>query len=244
MKRYVKLSPRLQQLVNMVSKTYDHIWDTCCDHGLLGEALLHQLETNENSASTIHFVDIVPELMFELEQRLSKRLPGRAPLDAEEHEHGFGWEVRCQDVIDLDLSEFPDDHTHLVIIAGVGGELAIEIVKKITARLSNLQQKQIEFLLCPVYHQYKVRTSMHALGLRLEREVLLKDGKHFYEVLHVSFSSSHKISPIGERMWDLSNPDHSQYLKKKLSHYQGVMIRQPDAKEIYSCYKHLLESLS
>lgn len=240
MKRYVKLSPRLQQLVNMVSKTYDHIWDTCCDHGLLGEALLGQLEVMDNSASTIHFVDVVPELMFELEQRLSKNV---LPEKIQPQDHSC-WDVRCQDVTELDLASYPDDQTHLVIIAGVGGELAIEIATKITERLSDTQRKQIEFLLCPVYHQYKVRTSMHALGLRLEREVLVKDGKHFYEMLHLSFTSHQPISPVGESMWDSSNPDHSLYLKKKLSHYQGVMIRQPDAKEIYSCYKHLLESLS
>ncbi|HSC68256.1 MAG TPA: SAM-dependent methyltransferase, partial [Cellvibrio sp.] len=57
----LKLGKRLQQIELMVTANYDHIWDCCCDHGLLGAALLAR-----KAAPHIHFVDIVPELMRKL----------------------------------------------------------------------------------------------------------------------------------------------------------------------------------
>jgi len=50
----------------MVTSQYEHIWDCCCDHGLLGYALLSRLNAM-NIPCNIHFIDIVPPLMAELE---------------------------------------------------------------------------------------------------------------------------------------------------------------------------------
>ncbi|HTG55937.1 MAG TPA: SAM-dependent methyltransferase, partial [Niabella sp.] len=52
---------------------YTHIWDCCCDHGLLGAALL-----SRQAAAHIHFVDIVPELMHELKNKLQRFFPADA----------------------------------------------------------------------------------------------------------------------------------------------------------------------
>lgn len=54
----------------MVTSEYTHIWDCCCDHGLLGAALL-----SRQAGSYIHFVDIVPELMSELKNKLQRFHP-------------------------------------------------------------------------------------------------------------------------------------------------------------------------
>jgi len=48
----------------MVTGNYQHIWDTCCDHGMLGEALLvEQIANKVNTRLIVHFVDIVPSII-------------------------------------------------------------------------------------------------------------------------------------------------------------------------------------
>ena len=101
----------------MVTAQYDHIWDCCCDHGLLGAALLAR-----SAAPSIHFVDIVPELMRELENKLHRFHPKNAQSNSQ-------WQTHCIDASSLPLQKFSGKH--LVIIAGVGGDLMTDLVREI-----------------------------------------------------------------------------------------------------------------
>ena len=153
MKHNLKLSKRLQQIEKMVTQQYDHIWDCCCDHGLLGFALL-----SSQISSTIHFVDIVPELMTEVEKKLERfclSLP---------------WKAHCLDVAKLPLTQYQGKH--LVIIAGVGGDLMMQFIEAIYQQHKNFN---IDFLLCPVHHQFSLRQKLIELDFGLKNEVLLKD---------------------------------------------------------------------
>ena len=112
MKHNLKLSKRLQQIEKMATQQYEHIWDCCCDHGLLGFALL-----SSQTDSTIHFVDIVPELMAEVENKLERFCPS------------LPWKAHCLDVAKLPLTQYQGKH--LVIIAGVGGDLMKQFIEAI-----------------------------------------------------------------------------------------------------------------
>ena len=75
----VKLSKRLECIKSMIlganvehhglenqeinSQHYDHIWDCCCDHGLLGRSLLSAYASRPQLSATIHFVDVVRPLI-------------------------------------------------------------------------------------------------------------------------------------------------------------------------------------
>ena len=113
----MKLGKRLTQIAAMVEDDYQHIWDCCCDHGLLGATLLKR-----NSAPNIHFVDIVPTLMAQLEAKLQQFFSDSA------HQ----WQTHCMDVSQLPLEQFQGKH--LIIIAGVGGDLMVELVTNIHQR--------------------------------------------------------------------------------------------------------------
>ncbi len=139
----------------MVATTYDHIWDCCCDHGLLGATLL-----SRQAAPHIHFVDIVPELMRELENKLQHFYPENS-----EPESNTQWQVHCMDVTALPLQKF--NGKHLVIIAGVGGDLMAELVKAIFQKNPTLD---IDFLLCPVHHQFTLRQQLIQLDFNLKTE--------------------------------------------------------------------------
>ncbi|MCK6263575.1 tRNA (adenine(22)-N(1))-methyltransferase TrmK [Vibrio sp. ZSDE26] len=206
----MKISKRLKQVDEMVEHGYDHIWDCCCDHGLLGAQLL-----SRHAGEHIHFVDIVPGLMEHVESNLNKYYAHSSTP----------WSTHCVDVAELPLEQ----HTgrHLIIIAGVGGDLTIEFVKAI----SNKHPKEsIDFLLCPVHHHYRVRNQLRSIGFRTMKEALIEENKRFYEIQLVSGSTRNNsfplVSPVGIDIW--KPPSKSQYeiarryLTKTLSHYKRI----------------------
>ena len=130
----MKIGHRLQQIDQMITGQYDHIWDCCCDHGLLGMLLLQR-----HAAKNIHFVDILPQIVADLEMKLHTYFPPTP--------ESCKWQVHSMDAAKLDLFAQPlRDQKHLVIIAGVGGERVIELVDAISHQQAN---QNIEFLLCP-----------------------------------------------------------------------------------------------
>lgn len=237
----MKLSARLQTLVNLVETSsgpgFDHIWDTCCDHGLLGQALLSDSVLNgvPQNRPVIHFVDVVPELMAQLEARLFKQMK----------DHKDHWRVHCQDVAQLDLLAFPKEERHLIIIAGVGGDLMIELIQKILSQFETPftdQLSNLTFLLCPVYHHYRVRTFLSEQGFGLEEECLVEYKGRMYEVLKVSFNTTQLVTSTGDQMWDFSEPAHLRYLKQTIKHYRQVVRRSPEAQTIIDAYLSIAPS--
>lgn len=240
----MKLSKRLQQLDDMVLSGYDHIWDCCCDHGFLGGALLMR-----QAAPNIHFVDIVVELMHELEQKLV-RLNSSSKLKPTVQSN---WFTHCIDVAKLPLDKYCGKH--LIIIAGVGGDLMNQFIDSIQKQYSDLN---IDFLLCPVHHQYSLRQNLISLDFSLKQECLIEDNKRFYEILLVANCSSsaykadslnakqHKtskaISEVGEQIWlNKSETEKSvswRYLNKTLNHYQRIQVgRKQEVQHIINAYK-------
>ncbi|WP_220770941.1 tRNA (adenine(22)-N(1))-methyltransferase TrmK [Shewanella sp. MBTL60-007] len=215
----LKISQRLQHINTLINAPYDHIWDCCCDHGLLGAALLKR-----KAARNIHFVDVVPNLMFEVKLKLQRFFPDgeldKPSLDIASlcvPSADSLWQVHCVDVAKLDLAE--KSQRQLIIIAGVGGDLTIELVQQIMARHP---QHSLEFILCPVHHIYKVRTAMQQLGLGLVNEHLMQENKRFYEILHLSTTSQIPLTSVGSVMWDMDRELDRDYLQKSLKHYRNI----------------------
>ncbi len=202
------MSLRLTKIEQMVRESYDHIWDCCCDHGQLGIELLQQ-----NTASTVHFVDVVKPLMLQLEKQLQSY--STAGL------FGCNWRVHCLDVAKLPLSEVENINSvsHLIIIAGVGGDLLIKLVQSIVALHSKLN---LEFILCPVHHNFKVREALIAMDFGLINECLVSENSRFYEILHLSQRENRVLSDVGSVMWDFERATDIEYLNQTIAHYQRV----------------------
>jgi len=233
----LKLGKRLQQLDKLVTANYDHIWDCCCDHGFLGSALL-----TRQAARVIHFVDIVPELMSALNYKLNQFYPEQnlnlqtgydKSTSDKTFEESF-WKTHCIDVNTLPLDSYSrtNQGKHLVIIAGVGGDLMCEFVSSICQQHPQLE---IDFLLCPVHHQYTLRQQLISLNLGLQQEVLVEENKRFYEVLLVKANVNIEISAkaetktitlTGEQLWQANTEQEfktaTQYLTKTLQHYRRI----------------------
>lgn len=188
----------------MITDQYDLIWDCCCDHGLLGMALLQR-----GAAGKVHFVDLVPSLTDALQVQLERFSEG--PLK------GRDWQVDCMDVSTLKLPV--SSERQLIIIAGVGGDLTLEMVQAISR---SHPDRALEFMLCPVRQHYLLRQGLIALGYGLVDEALVRENKRFYEMIHVSSESDCAISPVGDRMWDLSRALDREYLSRTIAHYERM----------------------
>lgn len=208
----------------MVTSGYAHIWDCCCDHGFLGAKLL-----SRQAAQHIHFVDIVPELMTNIESKL-QQFYGNSRSN---------WKVHCLDVAKLPLQEYQGKH--LIIIAGIGSDLMIQFINAI---YNKNPHSTIDFLLCPVNQQFALRQQLIALNFSLKNEVLVEDNRRFYEVILVSSTRDNTsvISPIGDHIWRSVTTKQAnvvkQYLEKKLNHYSRIQQGGTDSVDhIISAYR-------
>jgi tRNA (adenine22-N1)-methyltransferase len=195
----------------MVTDNYQHIWDTCCDHGMLGEALLVNQITKQvlpNNTSVVHFVDIVPSIMTEVTHKLQHCYRPWSDY----------WHCHCLDLANLPLDSYQG--THLLIISGVSGELMASLIRRLVSQYSVSKLHKIEFLLCPAHGPLALRKALVALNFSLHDEVLVEDNQRFYEVMRVSIHNKAKaISLVGEKIWQY--PDIStRYRIKILNHYQ------------------------
>ncbi|MFB2801836.1 tRNA (adenine(22)-N(1))-methyltransferase [Shewanella seohaensis] len=274
----MKISQRLQQINRMVGPGYDHIWDCCCDHGLLGMLLLQR-----NAAPKVHFVDCVAPLMQQLSLELARFFPplpiSNVQNATEQTTHAQSeWQVHCLDVAALPLAQYGKQAKHLVIIAGVGGELLVELVRSIVANQQrqtdaksgndssnhDLSQGacQLEFILCPVHHNYHVRSALAELGLSLKDEYLLEENQRFYEILHLTQANASSktntsskttetvpLSATGSIMWQGLDADKTRqakrYLDQTIGHYQRIPeSRMPNKPQIVAAYQHILQQLN
>jgi len=218
----------------MVLPGYTHIWDCCCDHGLLGATLLER-----NLAPFIHFVDIVPQLMIDIEKKLLRFHPEDRNLV-----NSPQWKVHCLDVATLPIIEHSGKH--LVIIAGVGGDLITHFIQAISRCNPTAD---IHYLLCPVHHLYHVRKSLIDLDFYLLDERLIKENRRFYELLLVTPSKPSadymKVSPVGEKIWQTKSAEQTtianDYLKNTLNHYHRTQTGSAfDTQPIIDAYKSVV----
>lgn len=179
------------------------------------------------AAPFVHFVDLVPELMDQLENKLERYFP----INAESTFYSLSysqWQVHCMDLCQLQLQELKGKH--LVIIAGVGGDLMSAMIKAI---VQNNAAADVDFLLCPVHHQYTLRQQLIALDLGLNAETLMIENRRYYEII---LASPHKnngvstISPVGHSIWQCHNQEEfnlaSGYLSKTLAHYKRKQLKR------------------
>lgn len=172
-----KLGARLSTIEALISEDYVYIWDCCCDHGLLGINLL-----TCNAAPNIHFVDVSPELIEQLERKLESHFTGMLWMKRQ-------WRTYCHDASDIKISKLTGKH--LIVIAGVGGDLTRDIVSSLIEDFNgSAHDYELDFLLCPIRQHYMLREYLKELGCRSKKEVLVEENKRIYEVMLVTYLSN------------------------------------------------------
>lgn len=214
-----KLSPRLRAIFNLIDSKFDEIWDTCCDHGLLGLALLES-----KKASKIHFVDSIPKIMEKLESR----------IDSLELEFSHSYELHTLKAEKIKITS-PNS---LISICGVGGDLAIGILSEI---LKNNDLSKGEVLISAQYHIFELRKFLKDHGFKLIKEELTFEGSRGYELLLVGLGKGSEIDPVGSALFDANDEKVLSYFKNLVNHYEKKTLGDEDYRVILKSYEKLLK---
>lgn len=171
-------------------------WDLCCDHGKLG-----LLALSHSNLWHVHFNDISAPIIKKLEIQL-------------ENLNYSNYSLYAQDAKTLNISS---ERSSLVVIAGVGGQCAQDIVSGLN-ELHNLENTI--FVICSHYHNFELRTKLSQLGFGLLLEDFFFDGKWPYELIVVSKQAKALVAGFSPNLYNLKDANHLKYLKKMQKHYE------------------------
>lgn len=166
----------------------------------------------------IHFVDTEAHLISSLNETLDE--PEFSPA-------GGGvsaWRSHCLDAAKLPIKDFPG--SHLIIISGVGGDLVAHIVTQLYEQYPNAG---LNFLLCPIRQNYKLRAVLRPRCFKVIDEQLIEENSLFYEAILTTAapdSAYPLIDPTGINIWQHSTQKQKEsvarYLKLLISHYSNA----------------------
>ncbi|MGB0866465.1 MAG: tRNA (adenine(22)-N(1))-methyltransferase TrmK [Granulosicoccaceae bacterium] len=195
------LSRRLRAIADLIPDDYSDIWDCCCDHGQLGFELL------QRTSAVVHFVDREKSLIDAIRGKLEQGLA--APER---------WRVHCGDVCRIQLEQQPKP---LIIIAGVGGNSCIAMVRSLLLRHPQIDA---DFLLCPVRQLEWLRASLSGEGLSLVQDYLLEDRARFYEILWIRRGTERPLGSIAQDVWLPFGALQNRYLHSRIKYFQHPSI--------------------
>jgi tRNA (adenine22-N1)-methyltransferase len=209
----VQISKRIQNLVSLVPADTEVVWDLCCDHGLIGQQFL--------KTKKVKFVDQVPCITERLKQNIKATdIPP-------------SYSVITSSATQVDY-KIPNSSTF--IIAGVGAVLGIEILNQIEKSL-----KPNDSCLVSV-HKNNLLMRRHLIrnNFKVVIEKLVEDNSQFYEMLLVSKSVGHKITEIGDSMWNDCSPElKKSYIDHQISFYGTKSKFNPEYNTILKQYENI-----
>lgn len=218
-----RLGKRLKALLQSIDMPSSVVYDLCCDHGAIGRAVL-ELDISE----LVVFNDIHPDIMARLGQQLERLQATSYRLETKPAEQ-------------VQLAEVSKG---CVILAGVGDEQCIEILK---ALLHQPASKNYTFIISPATKNYFVRRYLHNTAATCLFDKTVTENGRTYEIYGIKKSESpeHPVALFGEG-WEVGNRNHQKHLQKLIGFY-SAQLKQGSSEEIEFVvheYKHLLEQIA
>ena len=162
----IKLSARLETAAKMVRRG-SSLADIGCDHGYVPVALVERGIIRYAVASDIN------------EGPLSSC---KALVD----ENGLEKKIKC--VLSDGLKSINLDEINDIIIAGMGGELIADILSE--SDIIKLREKHL--ILNPMTHPEFARKFLFDNGFEIQKDIIVKDKKHYYSVFDAVYSGEPK----------------------------------------------------
>jgi len=155
--KQTKLSQRLKTIYQFSIPNVP-LWDIACDHGQLGAYAL-----TDNVVAEVHFCDQVPQIIDKIKKKYGEDL-----------ENVYFHAVPGEN-LSLDKNSQAS-----IIIAGVGGETIIKILKSWD---SFKHPGKLRYILCPHQSVFKLREELSQSNLKLYAEELILERGHYREIL-------------------------------------------------------------
>lgn len=198
--RKTRLGHRLNALYNLIPEGTELLIDLCCDHGALGRAALE-----EQRAKRVLFNDIHPDIMQRLSQQLTR----------------FGASMYQLSVEPAQQLILPDTLTGTVVLAGVGDEQTIDILR---ALMTQPQAGNFRFIVSPATKVYFVRDYLRQSNIRCIEDVIVCENRRCYEILTLvtDHPQAIAVSQFGDQ-WQPDNAQHQQHLNKLIRFYSAQL---------------------
>ena len=158
----IKLSKRLQALADMVNEGAP-LADIGCDHGYVPVYLVQSGKIQYAVASDINEGPLASCKVLVEENALEDK-------------------IKC--VLSNGLESINLDEVDDVLIAGMGGELIAEILGNVDTEA--LKNKHL--ILNPMTHPEIARRFLYENGFEIKKDIIVKDGKHFYSEFDATYS--------------------------------------------------------
>lgn len=180
----------------MPSDSIEHVYDLCCDHGIIGMAIS---KTYPNLQVT--FVDKVPSIINNLRNKLTAYIT---------LENKF--QILCKDATKLKVNA---NNKNLFIVSGIGGELATDIFNN----LYN-QDKEAFFIFC--IHQKNEYLKEHLIEQKFQviKSGLVIENNHGYEIMLVHPNMGENIIVFDCKTYDQNSINHKNYLINLKDYYE------------------------
>jgi tRNA (adenine22-N1)-methyltransferase len=202
--------------------SYSDIWDLCCDHGRLG---LHLHKQPLLAQTHVHLIDCVPSIINKLQAMHAANIDHRLT-------------VMCMDAATITL---PACGNHALIIAGVGGDTCINILRSLLPQISDYSKCTAAPLFTDVYLSpnsscYELRQFLAQHNAQLISEDFIGAKGRYHEHIVVRFyrqEKPHSLSAMicctGISLWHPFTAAKNAYLQKILTHHQHVNAYCPVA---------------
>ena len=195
----IKLSPRLQTVAGFV-RDGDMVADIGCDHALVSAYLMQS-----GIAKHVYAADV------------NQKPLSRAVETIKKHQLQNGVSLVLSD----GLQAVPPE-VDTVLIAGMGGELIIDILRQ----AKWLKNPCKRLVLQPMSFAEKLRSYLWQEGFFIKEEIPVFEDAHVYTVLCASYSGEIKHMPYWKTLLgcvDLQKNEGKRYLQKVLDTQQHIL---------------------
>lgn len=200
----MKLSKRLETIVEQASRASAGApaADVGTDHGFVPIRLIE-----EGAASRVIAMDV-----------------RKGPLErAREHVALYGMENQIETRLSDGLTKLQPGEAETVIIAGMGGELMLRILRD----GAHVRDTIRHWILSPQSELSQFRHGLEDLGLTIVNEIMVEEEGKYYTIItaepgymHYEKESEYRY---GSLLIQQESPILAEFLKKELAQYQGIL---------------------
>ena len=123
------------------------------------------------------------------------------------------------------LDKIEGSEAETVIIAGMGGILICDILKKDTEKLNSIKQ----LVLQPQRDVYKVRKCLHSLGFKIDdEEMVFENGKYYNIIIAVKGVETYESDAdyiFGRRLIEKKSQVLKAYINSRIKKYENILAR-------------------
>ena len=209
----IKLTKRLNAVASLVNSG-SSVADVGCDHGYVPVYLVKNNIARFCVAMDINEKPLASCQKLVLEEKLEDKITTRLSNGLEKLESG-----ECD----------------TVIIAGMGGELIVDIISRCS--FSN----ELHFILQPMTHPEYVRKYLYDNGYEIFNDIIIDEGKHSYCVFDTKYTG--KITPKTQKDYYLGNIkdfSNKKYFSHLLNYLNNKAKSGVDLTEVISAVEEIL----